>query len=408
MTSSKQPTSKRMPEQLPLLDTSVRSAQSAARSGGGTLYQIRYATMKALYMEPGQELGIEYLDDVSLIDPDRRAWYMQVKNETTPLGNMNPGLWKTLAYWSKIVSNSSAHNLHLIFVTTAPIHGEFPLMLEQQTAPEDRRRYVEQNIKKSKTARVQEWIEEVKSLAVPQLVALLSRVQIIKEGDADELLHRMKSALRRTFRDESIDSIAESLEGWMLQKAHVAFQAGKGVQIREDDVRATLQNLRDKEIRSRPPIRHRLTSVSPEKERATYQRRTFYRQLEAIMWPDLDMALIDYLRNKRERADWEKHLEVTRDEIDNYEADVLEAWKAETLDPAGRRSSSDEERNGRELCDAVMRSPSPPLCGVVFSPPHVFRGTYHELADGPKLGWHPRWESMFAVSNDSNSKKSGR
>lgn len=407
MPSLKQP--KAMPEQLSLFDTSVRSPQSAARSGGGILYQIRYATMRALYMEPGQELGIEYLDDVSLIDSDHRAWYMQVKNEVTPLTNMSPGLWKTLAYWSKIASISSVHNLHLIFVTTAPIHGEFPLMLEGQTTPKERREYIENHIKKSDSVKVQRWIEEVRALAAPLLVALLSRVQIIQEGNADELLHKIKNALRRsTFRDESIDSVAESLEGWLVQKAHVAFQAGRGVQIREDDVRATLQNLRDKEIGVRPLIRHRTTPVNPEHERATYQKRAFYRQLEAIAWPGMDMALTDYLRNRRERADWERHLEVTQTEIDNYEADLLEVWRAESLDPARRRSTSDEECNGRELCDAVMRSASPPLCGGTSPPPHVFRGTYHELADAPKLGWHPRWNSLFLPSKGGNSNEPGR
>lgn len=411
VTSSMLQPSRRKLEQLPLFGTSERSAQSAARSAGGILYQIRYATLRALHMEPGQQLGIEYLDDVSLIDPDYRAWRMQIKNETTPLGNMNPGLWKTLAYWSKLVASSSASNFHLLFITTAPIHGDFPLMLQrQETTAKERREYVENNIKKSDSEKVQKWIEEVKSLPAPHLITLLGRVQVIQEDNADVLLDRIKSALRqRTFRDESIDSVAERLEGWVLQRAHEQFQDGKGVRLREDDVRATLQNLRDKEVRGRPSIRHRLTPVNPAEARATYQNRMFYRQLEAIRWPGqgLDTALVDYLRNRKERADWQKHLEVTPDEIANYEDALLDAWKNEFMDPAGRRTSGDEALNGRELCDTVMKASSPPLCDNVYPPRHVFRGTYHELADERRLGWHPRWQSMFSAEEDKGPGESG-
>lgn len=384
--------------------------QAAARSAGGFLYQIRYAAMKALELKPGQTIGIESIDDVDISGPNGQL-IIQVKNEVTPLTDMNRGLWKALAHWAreiKSVAHTDDNVGALIFATTAPIHSGLPdLLSRDEVTLEDRKQYIIDKIGSSKDEKLDAWIQQVKELDSRRLGTLLSKVRIVAEGDAEKLLLTIKGILSfRSFRDEGLITVAQQFEGWIFQKSLSAFQSGHGARITEQDVRSRIQNIRDQQLPHRPHFRHRRTKIEP-REIAAYRGCVFFRQLEEIGLDPvpIDDALMDYLRDQKERSDWAQTLEVGRAALTEYDGELFEAWKHKFLDVAGKRARLEEKQNGLELYDAVLDSVSPLLQGTP-PPRHVYRGSYHRLADEPCIGWHPRWRELFSSTHSDDKNRS--
>ena len=292
----------------------------------------------------------------------------------------------------------------LVLATTAPVNGEFPTLLttdipcnKKSTPGEERRKYVRKQIPASKDPKVNQYIQDVKALSDGQLTMFLSKIKVVREGNAQELLTRVREKITERFHEKDSEGASREFLGFIQEQVAIALDQGQGAQISQEDVHLFVQNMRDERNPRTLQFRHVSTVVDPDKERSGYQNSTFYRQLEAIdSSPDLfDTALVDYLRNMREHAEWARHNEVSHQNIRDYREQVHDRWRLQHLAIANQYSDLEDKALGRKICFSVLQSQSPRLRDA--SPPgHVFRGTCHELANAsPRIGWHPRWKELF-------------
>lgn len=385
-------------------DTTPASTPAAAPyAAGGFYHQLPHATLRALDLDKGQTLGVEVLDDLHIDGPNGTR-LLQLKKTTSPVTDMDRGLWKALANWSTFVISGPRHDItEMLFVTTASIHGGLPDLLARKTSAEERTRYILDNIRPSKDKDLDSFITRIKSLPAGVLASLLSRVTLVREGGAAELFCQIRDKLRRHFPDDSLDRAARELQGWIVEIVTIATQENRGALVSEDKVREALLNMHNRYDSRRQSYRHGDAALDP-KERASHQNSTFLRQLDAINAPDMlrNMALEDYLRQVKEEIEWATNLEVGKQDLVDYRNQVYEKWRILHADIRGRLQQSNDEEYGLAVCDDLLKSPSPRLFVDDSPPAHVFRGTCHMLANIPKIGWHRKWAVLFAASESSD------
>jgi hypothetical protein len=380
---------------LPFDSDAATTGAAAPHAAGGFYHQLPYATLAALDLDKGETLGVELLDDVSRSGPAGTD-LIQIKKETTPVTDMNRGLWKALANWSKLIRFVPRDDIRTFaFVTTAPIHGAFPHLLLMDTSAEERARYVLENIRPSTDAELSGWIKQVTSLSGP-LASLLGRVKLIRGDGAATLYEKIRDGLRYQFRDDVIDRAALEFEGWVTRIVVSATQKNEGALISENEVRGVLLNMQSWIRPQQQNYRHGRSAIDP-RERDEQLQSTFIKQLKAIDAPaELSlMALEDYLRQVKEEIDWATNLEVGRKQVLDYRDQIRAKWDLLSMDTPGHWKDLENADRGRRLCDEMLKSPSPRLFVDDVPPAHVYRGSCHILADRPRIGWHREWKTLF-------------
>ncbi len=408
MGNKKPPEPQASPVQLNLFSWTLPEveppAQTARASFRGYLYQLRYAANLALELTPNQVLGFELIDDINVMSADGINSIIQVKDEKASLSDMSRGFWKALSHWATDAErdvNYFDRVSHLIFATTAPISPDsFPEFMTTETDCKKRVERAKQ-IKDSTTAELQACISRVRDLPMATLSKLLSKVNVVKEKDAASVGEEIRAKFRsKTFPDNRLDDALHEWEGWMVNEVLTAFEAGKGAQINEQSVRDELQRMRD-QINSDPiPFRHAETAFDA-RTLEHCRDKTFIRQVEIINFDSKQIkdALLDYLRNGNERTDWARSQEVGQEALRKFNIELQARWRHRFEDIGADRKGLDEVAWGRKLYSEVIGKERP-LLQNHEAPAHVIRGSYHALADegshqSPRIGWHPRWESMF-------------
>lgn len=403
-----------LPEMLP---TSVAPLPAVRRpsvvpgQASGIPYQIRYGALKALDLGVDETLTMEEYDDISIIGSIGHT-LIQVKNEEKPLTDNNEGLWKALANWSIEMSRLPLGDSRIrafIFVTTASIGGQLARILVD--ADVSRRENLATSCISgisSDAPGIRELMSVVAALDPERRRELFRRTRIEVEADADGLQAKIKRKLReKTFPEDSLDSAAHEYAGWFSDKALAAFDKNLGFHITGREILAALENLRNRFTRQSLKFRHQATDVPPSQQ-ADYRNRLFVRQLEAIELSTiaLDAALVDFLRDMWERSEWADDLSVSPAELKSYDNELYQAWHHKFIDIAGKRSEIPTQ-NGKELYSEIMGNKQSVRLAGDEPPWHVYRGSYHRLADGPRIGWHPQWEKLFAGADSADEASAG-
>ncbi len=372
------------------------------RQTSGIPYQHRYAALRGLNLSVDEYLGVEQWDDVSISGPNGIT-LIQVKDEMAALTDLNKGFWKALAHWARRLKASLPHDnqfRQFIFATTAKITGNLARAFSNSTMPM-REDYIERHLAElfSDDDEVASAIAEVRALDKDLRRDLIRKVIIQEEADADGLRAKIKQKLLSlTFHADTIETATREYEGWFENEILTAISKKKGAVVRAREIFSVLRNMRDRLRNRKLQFNHRKTPIGDD-IRAAQRTRLFFRQLKAInvSVEQRNMALEDFLRDKLEREEWTQHLSVLRDDLNNFDSDLFEIWRHE-FNSASPNGTIDEEENGRELYNDLMDYRRSPKLAGDAPPPHVYRGSYHRLADfPPQIGWHPRWETLFGA-----------
>jgi hypothetical protein len=143
-------------------------------------------------------------------------------------------------------------------------------------------------------------------------------------------------------------------------------------------------------------------AVPPAKEIAEYEGRPFIRQLKAVGVGGIriEFAKRDYYRAFTQRSKWVREHLVFDGEISRYELTLIEEWQPrfqQMRDRIGNGEVSDPARRqaGQELYSWVESDARFPFRTV--SQRFLTVGSYHILANGLRIGWHPDFETACAV-----------
>jgi len=379
----------------------------AAGPAAGYLYQCERALLELALragVQPGLTLFLEKLDDIRLEEHGRPIDVLQVKHRSGggSLSDESQDLWRTLAVWIDVLpelEQDEDPEFTLLTTSTAP-NGSAACLLrsdgrDSARALESLRRVATAS-SATTTAAARARFAALDSIDQERLVsAIVVRDQQPEIGDLDD---RLKQLFRLGVRPEHEDAFIASLKGWWYARC-VALLRRTEPAVTAFDLLNQVHDLRDSYHPENLPFDHDVAQPTPDEQRA-YETWLFVRQLQIVAATDelLQIAIDDYHRAYTNRSRWLRLGLLRPGELDSYERRLVDEWRRQHAYMRANLSESATEqetqqaglRLWRDLSDSTVVQIRPR-----FTEQALTRGTYHELANRPQVGWHPSFEARL-------------
>jgi hypothetical protein len=371
----------------------------------GYLYQCRVAlllTLTKTKREPGLQVSIERFDDVSFDESGSPAERIQIKHHITRKGSLSdrsPELWKTLRIWAEGVfkGDLEPETIMLTLLTTSQApEGSAASYL--RTADRDETIALQLLTAIARSGKPEDenfpGYSALKALPTKDQKRLVRSIVIADaKPQIPEIRTRIIDEIHYAADPKHLEGFADRLEGWWFRKIIAQLSAASHSPILGQEVEAEVQDIREQYQAESLTIDF-FEAEPPEGVNATADKRIFVEQLRliAISNPRIADAIRDYYRAYQQRSLWLREDQLVVDELDKYEARLIEEWRRyrdRLLDDAGSSVGEPEKvKLGRALFDWMhfdAEIPIRPKCRE----PYVQRGSFHMLSDDRKVGWHP-------------------
>lgn len=407
---------------------------SAGDSLLGYIYQCEYALFHLLDRDnPTVQISIETLDDVvfgNLSDPEA---LLQLKlhavngdGKVRSLTDRSPDLWKTLRVWATLVHGGRIKPAKTTFflMTTSPLSQQPSVahLLGPREGEKDRNIVLANQTLQELAANIlgdpdlstkSPLIKGASALLAlaPSLRLELVRNIVIVTGTPTilDLRKKIESRLRAGgSTQETHQQFVETVVGWWYGRCveqiaakderTISFDALER-KMAETAKALALPNLPRYEALEEP-IGAELTELIG---------RLFVHQLQALGLQDTSVlvrtAMVDFYKADGHRKRWLEELRLDQKELAAFESDLKSAWAvnfgvAETeVDLCAKCPDPDValQRLGLRVLKETMNAAVPRLKG--FEAEYLAKGSYHILANGPKIGWHPHWQALFGSTD---------
>ena len=378
------------------------NTHAAPGQAAGYLYQCERGLLELLQRagtEPDLTLFLEKLDDIELAVGGSPIEVLQVKHHTGPGGDLSDtsvDLWRTIRVWVDIWPQLLPEErpfLTILTTSRAP-EGSVAALLKDvnRDAGEALRRLLE--VASSSASTSTRKAREAFLKMDPDERRRLVEAVFVRDAQPliEDIDNSLKAALRVGAREEHLVGLIESLKGWWYGQC-VALLRGLQRAVSATDLLNRIYDLRDTYHPDNLPFDYDWDDLSTQ-ERTGYETRLFIQQLKWIAASDkhLQIAVDDYHRAYMNRSRWARLGLVHKGEVDDYKDKLVIEWQRrhvrmeEELSP----SASEEERQaaGRRLLGG-LDDDCPVHIRKNFDDPNLNRGTYHQLADDKRVGWHP-------------------
>lgn len=374
---------------------------SASESSLGYLYQIRYALYLAV-SNIDSDISIETLDDVVLEDKTQSTLH-QLKHHIKPgnLTDRSPDIWRSIRIWAELIcSNQIAiADTQFLLVTTSNIEQN---SLASLLVPDisKGRNPAEAHLRLKSIAEEQSNIgnnaayKAFKSLSEEQQRRLLEKVVIL---DGALQITQLDTEIKRKFKiavpDKFMDDFCQRVEGWWYDRVIKSLVSRLDTYIRSNQIRNKLFELESLYHDDNLPIDF-VDLTPPAEEGLPITQRVFIEQLRLVMLskPRISRAIADYYKAYRQRSKWLNDGNLLIGELSKYENRLIDEWNLAFLKLKEKLEGIEDDKvqaiAGRSLFDE-LESRSDLSIRRLCDQPYVMRGTYHQLANGMKVGWHP-------------------
>jgi hypothetical protein len=368
--------------------------------------------LKYVNGEASVEVGIERLDDISFEADGSPLELLQAKHHISRIASLtdrSADLWKTLRIWSEEAAKDptlpARTRLALITTGTAPADSAAALLRPSEAYGPDQRRDP-----KSAAERLQAVAEAggnqdlaaaytaFLALSPAMRSSLLSTIEILDKGPLlNDLGEVIESAIRLIAPRGQASIARERLEGWWWPRVCATLMQTPAAPISILEVEAKLDDIRDG-LKRDALLADQEHVDPPADEIADYEGRPFVRQLKAVGVGGnrVEYAKRDYYRAFTQRSKWVREHLVFDGEIARYETTLIEEWQPRFQQMRdkladGQTSDAAQRQAGQELYGWVEADARFPFRAVT----HRFLtvGSYHILANGLRVGWHPEYES---------------
>jgi len=348
---------------------------------------------------------VEHYDDIS-IGNDNEHELFQIKQSNSPKNITDNSIefWKTLGNWSHdlrkgkvilekskfvIITMNNAKTDSIMYFLKPEIHKylEAKQRIEEigkSSGNDDiKNKYYPEFTKLDPV----EQIELIKKISVldnaPSLTKIKEDIKFIIKGDTD---------------DDFVVEYYTHLYGWWKNKIMEILDSREPIPITWSEIRQVRKKLSD---RYRKEVF--LTSVTKDetdKIIPTLSEKTFVKQLRVIDKNPraIEDAKSDYAQARRQHLVWIEENPSTDGMIEKYKKKLIHNYTTKfnsDLDkiPNTITTKLDNEllkKWGQDMYDWAMFNTNWNIHADVDE--FVKRGTLHELADIPEIGWHPKYE----------------
>ncbi|MDC4206087.1 MAG: hypothetical protein MPW13_17200 [Candidatus Manganitrophus sp.] len=387
----------------------------------GYLFQPERALYRLAHSPYGSLVGIETLDDISVLLADGKQIREQDKHSTSgksPLADRSKNFWQSLKNCLRALDDEEIDlsNIEFHFVTNQRLTGglAFELMCGVNTH-ESKIAFV-RNLRKAgekPPANIRDIVSEVLAREDQELVALIGRLRVYdgSSSTSGEKL-RKQVAERLLLPEPHVETIIHGLMGWIHDTALDLIRQRKPAWLSQDafanQYRSLLFLCQDQSfIRE---TEQALVIVGEEEQRAQWGK-LFVKQLAWIGVPqdheEMIDAINDYLRYGSEATRLTQAGVVHPADFRAFSERLIRHWKdikrihnPKPLPKNERALAS----LGRTVFNNVMNHREK-LAGQETSEAYLTQGGYHRLADELRLGWHPNYEKKAQMLSKSKNSK---
>lgn len=390
------------------------SDHQAAEQMIGYLYQVRYALLLLLENDDEQaQISIEKFDDISFSHDDTPEEMIQLKHHTKTYGdltNASTDMWRTIKVWADLVGMDSTwlDSTRFVIITTATAPaGTAASFLKPLSKGLGRDTNIAFNILKkttetSKNSKHNGYYSSFNKLGDELGQKLVDNIFII---DGSSNIIDVKADIRKEIRYGSLPKyeqrICERLEGWWYDKSIEFLSSDQPVFINQKQIRTLIASIRDEYTEDNLPIDTPILDEI-EIENLPKKDRMFYEQLRLICLSNqrINLAIRDYYRAFKQRANWIRDDLLYINELDRYEERLIDEWQRmffamqEDLEEYGDElDEKTKQRHGKSLFDKIQDKDI--RIRERCSEPFIVRGSYHSLANRLSVGWHTNFEARL-------------
>lgn len=381
-----------------------RPKYSASEQGLGYLYQPRFALLHMLSQHEETELLIEKNDDLEFVDQEGKVTLASLKHKAVggALTDLSPDFWKSVRVWLQYFTQHggmASNSVFMLFTTEQIATGSYLIPFTEERR--DGKLCVTaalQAAEKSKSALIVDVLNALKSLNEAEVEDFFGRILIAPSNIRIESIpQQILDQHLRVIRREHRVAVFERLEGWWAELMVALLTGRRKTPVVGREISDKLSALSEEYRSDNLPITFRGVSP-PENGGAAEDMRIFVRQLRALELSSarIQNAVVDYYRAFAQRSSWARENLLFADEIELYEARLIEEWaRFKEIIFERVQGSEDEEalmRAGRELYLWAERDTLHIRIRDRVSEPYVVRGAFQILANvspSPSVYWHP-------------------
>ena len=380
-----------------------KSKHDASGQMLGYVFQA-YASLLLLLSSTDAEamLCLEKFDDVSFHDDKDILALIQTKHQVNQPGRLNDtsvDLWRTLWNWSEAIDNDTtvAVSTNFIIITTAVApEGSAASYLKDVSRNCDKALELLECAAKRRSVQSNEKYYEafllMKSRVRKQLV---DNIYIYDSSDhISSIEKRILPYIRNSAPPDCVDRVYERAIGWWFKYVILCLCSDEPLFISCSQLQTAIADIACEYRSDSLPI-----DVDPSYEPTDEElddllgeKRVFIEQLKLVSVSDLRLkrCIRDYYNAYQQRSKWVREQLLLVDELTKYEARLVDEWaRLYLIMQEELGDNPDDQRKiagGRSLFNKIEDLGIP--IRERLSEPFVMRGTYHELANNLKVGWH--------------------
>jgi hypothetical protein len=373
----------------------------------GYLYQILMALLSVLENTDSEaQICLEKFDDIAFIEDDEPLILIQTKHhlrQQSDLSNASVDLWRTINSWCDSIkkSPSGLSTTSFLIITTASIQDNTAVSFLLNTNIRNTKKALEILCNTANTSLSKannDYYKNFLNMSSSQQKHLINNTFIYANSYN---MAEIKPAIMRFVRCATIsqfeEKVYDKLIGWWMKEIIKCLLSTELVFINRMQIQNILYDIAGEYQADSLPIDVDFTHspTSDELNQINPNSRIFIEQLKLIMLSDsrIKRCVRDYYNAFRQRSAWVREQLLLVNELSDYETLLIDEWNRlflimqenfedhkenlneKTKTNAGKKLLNDSENLNINIREKVNK-------------PFIMRGTYHDLANQLKVGWH--------------------
>lgn len=383
-----------------------RKKTAAPGQAYGYLVQVVRVLWHLLRASPGDIVAFETLGDVT-VESGGAVVSEEDKSGLThnPIADSSVALWKTFANWAEARRDGTLPaGCRYILYVAQPYNGAIAQRLSDCCSlPEAKDVTKSLRSKYHGSAPSADNVND-SALLGKQLSRLFSHsddaiasiiVDFTLEKGISSPIAEVRAEIARSASEEHVDEITENLLGWVNRKVMSQVEDKVPVKIPYNDFRQQRLNILRRLDRNVIGLPEYDTEPTKEQIAEHLAGRTYVKQLSLLKIYDdnAEQHINDYLRASATRTEWSEAGYLDAKSFERYEKDLIERWRICKMYLDSASASKDLVERGVELLFKCISESS--RIQALDVPPYFLRGSYHSIADEPRIGWHPDYKKLL-------------
>jgi hypothetical protein len=359
--------------------------------------------------EPGGVVSLEVFEDVGLQSVDGKTLALQTKAGTggNPVSDSSIELWKTIRNWIDQVRSGKipAKNTRFELYVASKKKGKLCSEMSAAQSPEAVGRALDSvkgsfmnkrtgKIKPSIGTELRTILEVVLATENEKTLRAVITAFRFRSGQGSSY-KELKSKLEKGFIDSDIiDDVLLYGLGWVKKVLDERIEKDLPAVVCVDKFRSQIATFRSR-LKSREYLPS-FAGVPSGVEIESNKLSRYVRQLQFIEADEDDIyeAITDFLTAKANAIEYARRNLINSESLVELDEELKATWKNLRKKIQLERNSKNDSHFGQLLANACLAHRAK-LQGLEV--PHRFTpGCFHNLADIPEIGWHPKYKQLLA------------